>query len=299
MIAHCAQAERAAGATTGKRSELLGRARKALQQLAKQRDRLAEELGKSGGADLNRRVGQAILANLSAIERGAVEVELACPETGEVMRVRLLPDRTPVENADRYFRLQSRQKRARERLPGMVSETAQRLERLSALLNRVEQVNRVEQQGDEETESELTRILATVETLHATSLRQGRAARAGGVATTFVRHRLKSGVDAILGRSARENAALLSQVARPEDLWFHARGLPGPHGILRSPNKAQPIPPEAIREMARLMARRGKARRETTVAVDYCPVKHVRKVKGGAPGAVTYTHHKTLFVKNV
>ncbi|OIP05928.1 MAG: hypothetical protein AUJ96_09920 [Armatimonadetes bacterium CG2_30_66_41] len=288
LVAHCARAERAARTTTGKRSELLGRARRALQQLAKQRDRLAEELRKSEGADLNRQAGQAILANLSSIERGAVEVELTCPETGEVRRLHLLPDQTPVENADRYFKLHSRQKRALARLPRMRAETAQQLERLTSL------INRAEREGDAETESELARVLATEEQPLVTV----RGAHSGAATTTFIRHRLKSGVDAILGRSARENAALLSHVARSDDLWFHARGLPGPHGILRSPNKSQPMPPEAIREMARLIARRGKARRESTVAVDYCPVKHVRKVKGGAPGAVTYTHHKTLFVKN-
>jgi len=105
-----------------------------------------------------------------------------------------------------------------------------------------------------------------------------------------------SGWEFVIGRTAQENQRLLSRVASPTDWWLHVRGFPGAHGIIRTNSHPERVPVEVLRTAARRLAQMSKARNMSNVAVDYALVKHVRPVRGGAPGLVTYSRHKTLFV---
>jgi predicted ribosome quality control (RQC) complex YloA/Tae2 family protein len=98
----------------------------------------------------------------------------------------------------------------------------------------------------------------------------------------------------LVGRTNRQNDALTFKTAAPEDLWFHARGVPGAHVILKTEGKA--LPEEAVKEAAALAAFFSQARDEASVPVDYTPRKYVRKMQGAKPGLVTYTHEQTLRV---
>lgn len=286
LVAHCAQIESEDRKRRGKTGAVTQRARKLARRLERQRACLLAELSRAREAELDRRKGQALLVRLADIPAGAARVELDCPETGERLTVDLDPMLSPAANAERYFARRRKRLRAQEQVPKRLRETENRLARLRELLQAAHE------SAGGSVARELDRFVAQEEPAVVTV----RGTRPGEE-TTFLRIRLKSGLEAFLGRSARENDLLRSRVARPDDLWFHVRGLPGPHGLLRLASRSQPAPQEAIREMARLMARRGKAGRQATVAVDYCPAKYVRKVKGGPPGAVTYTHHRTVFVK--
>jgi predicted ribosome quality control (RQC) complex YloA/Tae2 family protein len=97
-----------------------------------------------------------------------------------------------------------------------------------------------------------------------------------------------------VGTNATQNDALLRK-ASPQDLWFHVKGIPGPHVILRCHDKQIP-PVEVIREAAQLAAAGSKARDETRVEVSYTQVKYVRKPKGSPPGLVILRQEDTLTV---
>ncbi|HEX4841864.1 MAG TPA: NFACT RNA binding domain-containing protein, partial [bacterium] len=108
------------------------------------------------------------------------------------------------------------------------------------------------------------------------------------------RFTVEGGKLVLVGRTNRENDALTFKTAAPEDLWLHARGVPGAHVILKTDGKA---PSEgAIRQAAALAAFFSQAREEASVPVDYTLRKHVRKLQGAKPGLVTYTHERTLRV---
>ncbi len=107
--------------------------------------------------------------------------------------------------------------------------------------------------------------------------------------------RTPGGSRIILGRSPSENADLTFRVARPNDLWFHARGVPGAHVILARDDRTAP-PDEDIAFAASVAAAHSKARESRTVAVDYTLRKHVRKQPAAPPGLVFYTQAKTITV---
>ncbi|HEX5275290.1 MAG TPA: NFACT RNA binding domain-containing protein [Candidatus Rubrimentiphilum sp.] len=98
------------------------------------------------------------------------------------------------------------------------------------------------------------------------------------------------------GRSPAENAELTFRTARPNDLWFHARGQPGAHVILQRDDRAAPGEDD-IRIAAELAALHSKGGNGAKVTVDYTQRKHVRKRPGAAPGLVFYTEAASLVVE--
>jgi predicted ribosome quality control (RQC) complex YloA/Tae2 family protein len=96
-----------------------------------------------------------------------------------------------------------------------------------------------------------------------------------------------------IGRSPIENAELTFHVARPNDLWFHAQGVPGAHVILSRDDRGR-VPEEDLETAASLAAFYSKARAATSAPVDYTLRKHVRKQRAAPPGLVWYTHATTI-----
>jgi predicted ribosome quality control (RQC) complex YloA/Tae2 family protein len=97
----------------------------------------------------------------------------------------------------------------------------------------------------------------------------------------------------VIGRSPLENAELTFRLARPDDLWFHARGIPGAHVILARENRVA-APEDDVLTAASLAAFYSKARAANSVPVDYTLRKHVRKQRAAPPGLVWYTHADTI-----
>lgn len=109
-------------------------------------------------------------------------------------------------------------------------------------------------------------------------------------------YRTPLGSRIVVGRSPTENAELTFRVARPNDLWFHARGIPGAHVILARDDRA-PVPDEDLALAASLAAFHSRGRAASSVPVDYTLCKHVRKQRAAAPGLVWYTNAKTILAR--
>ncbi len=107
--------------------------------------------------------------------------------------------------------------------------------------------------------------------------------------------RTAAGSRLLVGRSPLENAELTFRVARPQDLWFHARGVPGAHVILSRDDRSPP-PDEDVALAASLAAGYSRARESARVVVDYTQRKFVRKQRDAPPGMVYYTNAQSLAV---
>ena len=83
---------------------------------------------------------------------------------------------------------------------------------------------------------------------------------------------------------------------KPDDLWFHARGIPGAHVILKLSNAREQPSAEQVMAAAALAAGQSRAADAAKVEVDYTRRKHVRKQGGGRTGLVWYTDFKTVIV---
>jgi hypothetical protein len=104
------------------------------------------------------------------------------------------------------------------------------------------------------------------------------------------------GAHILVGRGAADNDALTLHVARPHDLWLHAKGHTGAHVVVRL-DKGASCPAEVLVDAAHLAAHFSDARDERLVEVQYAPRRYVRKPKGSAPGQVLVDREKVMVLR--
>jgi predicted ribosome quality control (RQC) complex YloA/Tae2 family protein len=105
-----------------------------------------------------------------------------------------------------------------------------------------------------------------------------------------------AGAALLVGRGAEQNDALTVKVARGNDLWLHARGRTGAHVVVRL-EKGKSPDQETLLDAAHLAAHFSDARGEPQAEVVATRAKYVRKAKGSAPGAVTYSQERTILLR--
>jgi predicted ribosome quality control (RQC) complex YloA/Tae2 family protein len=97
-----------------------------------------------------------------------------------------------------------------------------------------------------------------------------------------------------VGRNSRQNEAVTFDKGRDQDLWLHAREVPGAHVIIKSDGRR--IPETVIEQAAALAAYYSASRNEGRAAVDVTLRKYVKKIKGAGQGMVTYRNEETHMV---
>src|SRR5262249_28340196 len=109
-----------------------------------------------------------------------------------------------------------------------------------------------------------------------------------------LRRQSSEGFTLLVGKNSRQNELVTFSEAAANDLWLHARGVPGAHVIVKAGGR--PVPEMTLREAAALAAYYSQARAAGSVPVDYTQQRYVRHLKGGGPGMVTYERERTLHV---
>ncbi|GJL53825.1 MAG: hypothetical protein NPIRA02_09570 [Nitrospirales bacterium] len=104
------------------------------------------------------------------------------------------------------------------------------------------------------------------------------------------------GLTILVGKSANDNDYLTLKVAKPDDLWLHARGCPGSHVVVRL-EKATDVPHETLRDAATLALFYSDLKKSGKGEVIYTLRKFVKKSKGLKPGAVHVTREKSIWIE--
>ncbi|MBX5489947.1 MAG: NFACT family protein [Chloroflexi bacterium] len=250
------------------------------EQEERRRSALQRALAEAANADALRTAGEAILAELHAIAPGQTTLTFA----GRT--IALDPARSPLENAQAYFEAYTRARDAMRVVPGVIEEVELELRYLAEMQAQVELAD------DSATLEQLRRELVAHGLLapNKADTKRGRAAPRGGI-----RRLQLDGYEVLVGTSAVGNERVTFELAGPDDLWLHARGVPGSHVIVRSAGR--PLPPAVLEAAARLAAAHSAARTESQALVDYTARKHVRRIPNAPPGLVTYRHEQTIRVR--
>lgn len=197
------------------------------------------------------------------------------------LEIVLDPDLDARGNAANYF---ARYRKAADALPHL----ERRLAALEAKRASLEDLAFETERGDVTTLAEVGAELDRIE-----GRKSVRAPSAGKrTARAPLRIERPSGARIFVGRSPRENLEVTFRIARPEDLWFHARGIPGSHVVLQAPPGAEPEPAD-LDCAADFAALHSRARNAPRVEVDFTERKYVRKQRDAAPGMVWYTNARS------
>lgn len=200
---------------------------------------------------------------------------------GALTDIPLDPALGPVENAQRYFRRYAKARAGTSAIPARIATLEATEMALREALVQIETAASTDDLYEVHTDLVARRLVRRPP-------RTRPAARTGPR-----RFEGPDGAVIVAGRSARENDHVTFHVAGPEDLWFHARALPGAHVILKTPA----APSEAaVAAAAEVAAYYSEGRSAALVAVDVAPRRRVRKARGAPPGAVIYEGERTLRV---
>ena len=253
----------------------------ARRQLARKRHSLERALEPAENLDELRRWGEAILACAHQIERGQDRLRVEW-EPGAPLDIPLAPELSPAENAAAYFERYHHAKRAAGEIPPL-------LEELSLAERHLDQLEADLDMADNQ--PEIQEVRAALEQAGYIKMSRPRPQRAHSQPLT---RRSIDGFTILVGKNSRQNEEVTFRRAAGNDVWLHARGVPGAHVIIRSGGRT--VPERTLREAAQLAAYFSSARNDGRVPVDYTEQRHVRRIKGAAPGLVNYSRETTLYV---
>ncbi len=238
-------------------------------------DGLRRQLADCEEAETWRKRGEALLSSDWKGEEGVDEVEATYwgADGPEVLRIPVDPELTKAGNSQACFRRYRKGKDIRERVVAEIRNTECEL-------------------GDLEQDELLAEALA----LWGATNRRGKKPAAGKGKKDGGVHRLEiGGFPVLVGTSAKGNRNVTFRLASGEDLWFHAKDIPGAHVIVKT-GKRQ-VPEEVIVAAAQLAAFFSKARNNPMVVVEMTEKRHVRSRQGVNPGEVSYTFPKAYTVR--
>ncbi len=232
-----------------------------------------------------RQAGELILAYQYAIAEGQSELRAQYDFDSPEQVIRLDARRTPLENAQAYFRRYEKAKAAAGSVPVLIAETELELAYLDQL------------EADLVNASNWLEIDDVIQSLQARGHWAGVHLKrlGGGGRQGPLRIVSRDGYVLWVGRNSRQNAQLTFKRANSQDIWLHARDVPGAHVVIRDDGRR--IKEDLLMQAAAVAAHYSQRRNDSNVQVDYTRVKYVRAIKGAGPGMVTYRNEKSLWVQ--
>ena len=252
-----------------------------LERDVKKYDLQCRQIKDTDKMDTYRIYGELLQTYGYSIEPGAKSATVDNYYTNEPITIPLDETKTPLENARRYFDKYGKCKRTKEALTELIVQVKDEITHLESILTALDIA---------EKEEDLNQIREEM-------MEYGYIRRKGGkqkqrfVSKPF--HYISSdGFDIYVGKNNYQNDELTFKFATGNDWWFHAKGMPGSHVILK--NDGREIPDSTFEEADRLAAYYSKGRGQEKVEIDYTPKKNIKKTPGGKPGFVIYHTNYSL-----
>ena len=262
-------------------SELIRRVENELQKNRHKVKKQEKELLATDNAEEFRQKGELLTTFLHQVPNDQDQVILDNYYTNQPITIALDKALTPNQNAQRYFKRYQKLKEAVKYLTDLIEET-------KATILYLESVETVLNQAGLEEIAEIREEL---------------------IQTGFIRRRQREKIQKrkkpeqylasdgqtiiYVGRNNLQNEELTFKMARKEELWFHAKDIPGSHVVI----SGNLDPSDEVKtDAAELAAYFSQGRLSNLVQVDMIEVKKLNKPTGGKPGFVTYTGQKTLRV---
>lgn len=243
----------------------------ALERNVKKYDLQVKQLQDTDKRETYRVYGELLNAYGYGVEAGAKSMEALNYYTDEKITIPLDPMLTAGENAKKYFDKYQKLKRTYEALTTLTKETKEEIEHLSSISIALDIALKEEdlvQIKEELIESGYIR-------------RKGNTKREKITSKPF--HYVSSdGYHIYVGKNNYQNEELTFKFATGNDWWFHTKGIPGSHVVVKSNNDE--LPDRVFEEAGKLAAHYSQARGQEKVEIDYTQKKNVKKPNGSKPG---------------
>lgn len=266
--------------------------RKVEKRLKRKKMKLSGDIKRAENNIKNSLSAELLLANFRSLKRGMDEITLDDYTQTPVKAVKIKLDKklAPNENIDRLFKLAKKGKRTIELTTRRLPEITKDLEYLNSLyfsLERAGSLDDLELVKDE---------LIKAEYIKERKVKKKNVQKDEKKSEPIEKITREDEVIILIGKSGIGNDQIVKKYARAGDLWFHAKGSPGAHVLLK-PDKFGRHCDKAITEAAGYAAGRSKISESTKIEVIVAKAEQVKKPKGARPGTVTVAKYKTLMVE--
>ena len=230
-----------------------------------------------------RESGELLKANIYKIKRGMDSIELDKYDSNQKVVIKLLADKTPSENIEKYFEKYKKVKKGRESWQNEKVKIESKLKkfiRYSKILSEIDEYKR----------------LLDFEKEISSEIRNKNKENDNGnskISRCFI---LDGGYEAYVSKSAEDADQLLKNVAKGNDYWFHVRDYAGSHVIVKKSKSAE-ITDRAKIEAAMIAVYYSKGKNDLDADVYFTQVKYLHKSKGGPAGLVFPVQEKNIKVR--
>ncbi|MCR8968013.1 Rqc2 family fibronectin-binding protein [Streptococcus zalophi] len=262
-------------------NDLIHRVNTEIQKNKKKLKKQEQELKDTENAEEFRQKGELLTTFLRNVPNNQNQVTLDNYYTGEKITISLDKALTPNQNAQRYFKKYQKLKEAVKHLSHLLKETRETIAYLETVETALNQATLSEIADIREELIETGFIKQKRRDKHHKKQKPEQYLASDGKTLILV------------GKNNLQNDELSFKIAQKNDLWFHAKDIPGSHVVIR--NNSNPSD-EVKTDAAELAAYFSKARLSNLVQVDMIEAKKLNKPTGSKPGFVTYTGQKTLRV---
>ncbi len=263
-----------------RRSRLIAEIDEAIKRAASRLHSIQEEQARARDVERWREIGETIYARIYEITPGQERLDVDGQE------IELDASLSASENAQAYFERYRKAQSATRNLPEIEADARSEINYLEQLRAMAELAEGIDQIEAVRAEWQEWRHPVEVQT-GKKGPRKPRRKQPQAFHTT-------RGDTIYVGHSGSENETVTFEIGGPDDVWLHARGVPGGHVLLRWANVESD---EVLEDAAALAAWYSSGRTSTTVEVDATERRYVRKIKGAGPGMVTYRNERTLNVR--
>lgn len=255
----------------------------ALERNRKKYDLQFKQIRDTGNREKYKVYGELIHTYGYNLEEGAKKLDALNYYTNEMVSIPLDPQKSAMENAKKYFDKYNKQKRTFEALSELIKETQDEITYLESVSNSLDIAL---------SEDDLIQIKE--ELTEAGFIRRKYTKKNEKILSKPFHYISSDGYHMYVGKNNLQNEELTFHFAVGNDWWFHAKGVPGSHVIVKT--NGDELPDRTFEEAGRLAAYYSKNRGAEKVEIDYVEKKHVKKPNGSKPGFVVYYTNYSLMI---
>ena len=265
-------------------SDLRRIAQTALERNVKKYDLQCKQMKDTEKRETYRIYGELLNTYGYSAKPGDKSIQVINYYTNEPLTIPLDETLSATENAKKYFDKYQKYKRTYEALSTLTEEVKNEIVHLESILTSLDIALR---------EEDLVQIKE--ELVQSGYIRRKGNAKKERVTSKPFHYISSDGFHMYVGKNNLQNDELTFKFATGNDWWFHAKGMPGSHVVVKLDGAAQ-LPDRTFEEAGRLAAYYSKGREQEKVEIDYIQKKHVKKPAGAKPGFVVYYTNYSLVI---
>ena len=233
--------------------------------------------------------GELLTANLYQIKQGdSAEVLNYYDPEQQMITIPMQANLTPNENAQKYFKKYAKAKAGAQQSIIQAEHTQDELNYLDSIKNSLRNAQTPIDLQDVRLE------LEAAEYVKAKLTKQNKKNKKEPEFKPLVLH--YNDIELLVGKNNVQNDYVTTKLARNNDVWFHAKDIPGSHVIIRNHHEQRELTQDVLDFAAHIAAYFSKGRQSALVPVDYTLKRHVHKPNGSKPGRVIYENQKTIYI---